>query len=167
MKNSTLLIIAVIILLAIALVVAAYALVTLNRSSQTANLTGTVTNLQPTTLPEDAVVTVQIQDVSRADAPAEIIGQQVFNGPGQLPIPFEIPYNPTQVKESHLYNVRAEIRDNAGVLLFTTDTAIPVITQGNPTENIEIQVVPAGGSVLRQVTPPNLRGYLDRLIISR
>jgi putative lipoprotein len=145
MKNSYLFIIFIVIILVIALAVAAYALVTLNRSGQTANLTGMVTYLQRSALPEDAVVTVQIQDVSRADTPAEIIGKQVLSSPGQPPIPFEIPYNPTGIEESHRYIVRAEIRDNAGTLLFTTDTAIPVITQNYPTEDIEIIVVPVGG----------------------
>ena len=144
MKKSSILIIFGVIALVIALAVAAYALTTLNRANQTANLTGTVTYLQPSPLPEDAVVTVQIQDVSKADAPAEIIGEQVLSSPGQPPIYFEIPFNPTEIEESHRYIVRAEIRDNAEVLLFTTDTAIPVITQGNPSENIEIIVVPAG-----------------------
>jgi len=145
MKKSSLLIIILGILLVIAFTITVYALLTLNRSGQTANLTGTVTYLQGSALPEDAVVTVQIQDVSRADAPAEIIGEQVLNSPGQPPIPFEIPYNPTQIKASRRYTVRAEIRDSAGALLFTTDSAIPVLSQGNPTENVEILVVPAGG----------------------
>jgi putative lipoprotein len=145
MKNNSLLIIFAAIVLVITLAVAIYALVTLNRSGQTANLTGRVTYLERSALPDDAVVTVQIQDVSQADAPALIIGEQVLNSPGQPPIPFEIPYNPTQIEENHRYIVRAEIRDNAGVLLFTTDTAIPVITQGNPDQEIEIIVVPVGG----------------------
>jgi uncharacterized lipoprotein YbaY len=133
------------IILVIALSVAAYALITLNRSGQTTNLTGTVSYLERIAIPEDAVVIVQIQDVSQADAPAEVIGEQVISNPGQPPIPFEIPYNPAQIEQSHRYIVRAEIRDNAGVLLFTTDTAIPVIAQGNPTQDIEIIVIPVGG----------------------
>lgn len=145
MKNTTLLIIIAVLLLVIAMAVAAYALVTLNRSNQTANLTGTVTMIQQISLPEDAIVTLQIQDVSRADAPAEIIGEQVLSSPGQPPIPFEIPYNPTQIEENHSYIVRAEITNNAGVLLFTTDTAIPVLTEGNPSKNVEIMVVPVEG----------------------
>jgi putative lipoprotein len=145
MKNTSLLIIIAILGLVIALAVAGYALVALNRSGQTANLTGMVTYFQQISLPEDAVVTVQIQDVSRADAPAVIVGEQVLSSPGQPPIPFEIPYNPTQIEESHRYIVRAEIRDNAGVLLFTTDTAISVLTEGNPSENVEIIVVPVEG----------------------
>lgn len=144
MKNTSTLVWIAIIILVIALAVAAYALMTLNRSGQTTNLTGNVSYLESIAIPEDVVVTVQIQDVSRADAPAEVIGVQVISSPGQPPIPFEIPYNPAQIEESHRYVVRAEIRDNAGALLFTTDTAIPVISQGNPTLDIEIIVVPVG-----------------------
>ena len=37
------------------------------------------------------------------------------------------------------------VRRDDGQLLSITDTAYPVITHGNPTEDVEVIVVPVGG----------------------
>ncbi|HEU4341211.1 MAG TPA: YbaY family lipoprotein [Candidatus Binatia bacterium] len=50
----------------------------------------------------------------------------------QVPIPFELKYNPSKIRKDRTYAVRATIR-SAGRMLFTTDTVHRVITQGNPT----------------------------------
>ena len=109
-------------------------------------MAGTVTYLQRIALPPDAVVTVRIEDVSRADAPAEVIGEQVIKTEGaQVPIPFEVPYDPGKIEDNHSYSLRVRIEDSAGKLLFTNDTSVPVITRGNPTQDIEVIVIPTGG----------------------
>jgi uncharacterized lipoprotein YbaY len=110
-----------------------------------AAVTGTVTYLQRIALPEDAVVQVEIRDTSLADAPAETIGVQVIHTNGrQVPIPYVVRYNPAVIVENHTYTMSARISDSEGNLLFINDTAIPVITNDNPTENVEILVVQTG-----------------------
>ncbi len=110
-----------------------------------AAVTGTVTYRQRIALPEDAVVTVQIQDTSRADAPAEVIGEQIIETNGrQVPIPYSVNYNPNAIVENHTYTMSARITDGQGKLLFINDTSIPVITRGNPATDLEIVVVPVG-----------------------
>ena len=108
-------------------------------------VTGEITYMQRIALPEDAVVNVQIQDTSRADAAAEAVGEQTIESPGQVPIPYEVCYDPSQIEDNHSYTMRARISDSQGNLLWINDTAIPVITNGNPTENVEIPVVQVGG----------------------
>jgi uncharacterized lipoprotein YbaY len=104
-----------------------------------AAVTGTVTYLQRIALPDDAVVNVQLQDVSKADAPAEVVGEQEFKTGGeQVPFPYKVEYKAGDIVDNHTYVVRAEIRDAAGKLLFTTTTAYPVITRGSPTQDVEI-----------------------------
>lgn len=111
------------------------------------SVTGTVTYRQRIALPPDAVVTVRVEDVSRADAPADLIGEQVIKTEGkQVPIPFTVAYDRADIEEGHRYNVGARIEDGSGKLLFISDTLIPVITGGKPTADIEIVVVPVGGS---------------------
>jgi uncharacterized lipoprotein YbaY len=111
-----------------------------------ASVTGNVTYLQRIALPDDAVVTVQLQDVSLADAPATVLGEQVIQTEGkQVPFAYSVPYDPQQIQDNHSYGMRATIADGAGNLLFTSTTAYPVITQGNPTSNVEI--------VVQQVAP--------------
>lgn len=105
-----------------------------------ATLTGTVTYLQRIALPPDAVVHVTLADVSLQDAPAQRIAEQTITEPGQVPIPFELSYDPEVIDPAHTYAVQARI--SAGDrLLFINTTAIHVITRGNPTA-IEVVVQP-------------------------
>jgi len=92
------------------------------------------------------VVTVRIEDVSKADTIAEVIGEQVIQTEGaQVPIPFEVAYDPDKIDETHSYSLRVRIEDGNGKLLFINDTSVPVITRGNPTQDIEVVVVQTGG----------------------
>src|SRR4030042_6615469 len=112
--------------------------------SSKAAVTGTVTYLLRIALPPEAVVTVRIEDVSKADVLAEVIGEQVIQTKGaQVPIPFSVPYDPDKIDDNHSYSLRVRIEDGSGKLLFINDTSIPVITRGNPTQDIEVILVPA------------------------
>ena len=112
-------------------------------SSGSDSVSGTITYLQKIALPDDAVITVQIQDTSLADAPATVIGEQVIKTEGrQVPFDFEVIYDPNEIQDNHSYTMSVRITDGAGKLLFINDTVIPVITRDNPTEEIEIIVVP-------------------------
>ncbi len=106
-----------------------------------ASVTGTVTYLQRIALPDDAVVKVQIYNASLADA-TEVLGEQIIETNGQqVPIPFDVAFNPDDINENLMYSVSARIEDSAENLLFISDTVTPVITQGNPTEDVEIMTV--------------------------
>lgn len=110
-----------------------------------AKVTGTVTYLEKIALPAGAVVGVNLLDVSKQDAPAVTIGEQVITTSGnQVPFPFEIKYNPTTIDPRYNYAVRASITVD-GKLWFISDTTYPVITRGNPS-TAEI--------VLKRVTTP-------------
>lgn len=107
-----------------------------------ATVSGTVTYLQRIALPPEATVTVRLQDVSRMDAPAILIGEQRIPAAGrQVPIPFEIAYDPAGIDERMTYTVSARI-EHDGRLLMVNDTAFPAITRGAPTSGIEVRVVP-------------------------
>ncbi|HVU11408.1 MAG TPA: YbaY family lipoprotein [Phototrophicaceae bacterium] len=105
-------------------------------------LTGTVTYRERMALPPDAVVRVQLQDVSVADAPSLLLGEQVIvtNG-AQVPIPFMVSYPASAIQDGHRYSVSARISDGQGNLLFITDTNVPVITDGSPTSDIQLNLV--------------------------
>lgn len=108
-------------------------------------VTGTVTYRERIALPLDAVITVQLQDVSLADAPAVVVGEQVIPAEGrQVPIPFAIPYDPAQIQPGRSYSLAARIEDGGGKLQFISDTRVPVLGDGAPPENVEIVVVPTG-----------------------
>lgn len=105
---------------------------------------GTATYLQRMALPPGAVFDAHMEDVSRADAPAETIGSVRIIGPGNPPIAFAIDIDPQQIDQRHRYSVRATITVD-GRLLFTTDRAYPVLTQGN-VSNVELLLRQTGGA---------------------
>jgi putative lipoprotein len=109
--------------------------------TRTAAITGTVTYRERIMLPPDALLTVRLQDVSRQDVPARLLGEQIYTTGGkQVPLPFEVPYNPDNIDERFSYSISARIEDGDGILRFISDTNNPVITRGSPTENVEVWV---------------------------
>ena len=94
---------------------------------------GTATYRERIALPPDAVFEATLEDVSKADAAAEVIGQARIERPGNPPIRFEITYDPARIISSHRYAVRARILVD-GKLFFTTDRSYPVLTGGQGNE---------------------------------
>jgi heat shock protein HslJ/uncharacterized lipoprotein YbaY len=108
-------------------------------------ITGVVTYRQRIALPDDAVVRVQLRDVSLMDVASQLLGEEVIQTSGrQVPFPYTVAYDPGQIDERHTYSMSARIEDGAGKLLFTSDTSVPVITHGAPSQDVEIVVVPVG-----------------------
>ena len=110
------------------------------------SITGTATYKERMALPPAAVFEASLEDVSRADAPATVVARERITSPGNPPIAFTITYDPATILPRNRYVVRARIvLDDK--LLFTSDTAVPVITQGNPTTvSILLRRVGAGTS---------------------
>lgn len=110
-----------------------------------ARVTGIVTYPQRIALLEDAVVTVQVEDTSLADAPTNVIGEQIISTPEQVPVPYDVCYDPAKIDQRFSYSMRVRITDSKGKLLWINDTHTPVITNGNPGENVEVRVIQVGG----------------------
>ena len=108
--------------------------------AETAELTGTITYRQRIALTPEAVVQVELRDVSRQDAEAPLVARRIIEKPGQVPIAFTLGYDAGAIDPRHAYAVSARITDR-GQLQFVTDTRVPVITNGAPTV-AEIVVVP-------------------------
>ena len=121
------------------------AMVLIAGCASTSTVTGTVTYREKITLPtQGVVVTVKVEDVSRADAPAITIGEQIIENPAhQVPIPFEIEYNPDDIDERYTYAMRVRIEVD-GELWFTNTTRHQVLTRGYPTSNVEVVLEKVG-----------------------
>jgi uncharacterized lipoprotein YbaY len=108
----------------------------------TATVTGTITYRPRIALPPNAIVKVSLQDVSLADAPAITLDEQTIPTNGkQVPIPFSLRYDPSQIKPNHSYAVSARILIN-GRLTWISTTRNSVITRGNPTSDVTVLVQP-------------------------
>ncbi|EJL09044.1 YbaY family lipoprotein [Pseudomonas chlororaphis] len=104
-----------------------------------ASLDGEVFYLQRIALPPAATLSVSLQDVSRADAPAVLLAEQKGPVKGQVPLPFHLSYDPAQVKPGHRYSVSARI-EVAGKLLFVTTEHNGVKLDGSDPQPLKIRV---------------------------
>ena len=89
-------------------------------------VTGTAAYKERITLPPNAALEVVLEDVSKADAKAEVLGRARIEQLGNPPFRFEIPYDPSHIDPHHRYAVRARIVVD-GKLLFINDRSYPVL----------------------------------------
>jgi putative lipoprotein len=95
-------------------------------------LAGSVIYRQRSALPPDALVRVTLEDVSRADAPAAPLAETtVETAGGQVPVSFEVAYDPASIDGHRRYTLRARI-ESGGRLLFANTRAYPVLTGADP-----------------------------------
>jgi len=104
-----------------------------------ASLDGEVFYLQRIALPPSATLSVSLQDVSLADAPAVVLDEQKGPIKGQVPLPFHLSYDPTQVKPGHRYSVSARIEGN-GELMFITTENHAVQLDGKDPQPLKVRV---------------------------
>lgn len=107
-----------------------------------ATLEGEAFYLQRIALPPSAVLTVSLQDVSLADAPAVALARQSGPITGQVPLPFKLEYDPAQVKPGHRYSVSARVEAD-GHLLFISTQHYGVTLDGKDEQPMRIRMDPA------------------------
>ncbi len=107
-----------------------------------ASLDGEVFYLQRMALPPTATLSVSLQDVSLADAPAHVLASQ--NGPikGQVPLAFHLQYDPRQIQPGHRYAVSARVEAD-GQLLFISTEQHTVRLDGKDPQPLRIRLNPA------------------------
>jgi putative lipoprotein len=110
---------------------------------------GTATFRERMALPPGAVLEATLEDVSRADAPAKVIGQTRVEHPRNPPIRFAIPYDPARIDPRRRYAVRARILVDEKPF-FVTDQNYPVLTggKGNEVELMLRRAASPGGATI-------------------
>lgn len=102
------------------------------QDGETLTVTGDLTYLQRIALEPDSTATVVLEDISRADASATVVAEQVIDlGDEQVPIPFELVADRSELDDRFTYSVRGTITGADGDLRWTTDTVNLV----DPTED--------------------------------
>ncbi len=92
---------------------------TLPAMADTTVLRGTVNYLERMALPNGATVIVQLADVSRADAPAEIIAEDRITGAKGSPVPYRLSFDHARIDLRHRYALQARIVDGDRLLFIT------------------------------------------------
>ncbi|MBP6786096.1 MAG: YbaY family lipoprotein [Candidatus Promineofilum sp.] len=112
-------------------------------------LTGNVFYIERIALQPDALITVELQDVSAGTT--NVIATRDINAEGrQVPIPFELPYDPTAIDPAGTYLLSARVSEG-GQIVFSSPTGVPVLTNGAPTSNVELLVSQAAVSPMVDV----------------
>ena len=94
-------------------------------------VSGSVFYRERMAMPTGAVLRVSLLDVSRADAAADVLAGLEVADPGNVPIDFELTYDPALIDDRGTYAVRATI-DVDGTLWWTSTEAHLVLTEGRP-----------------------------------
>ncbi|WP_218239903.1 YbaY family lipoprotein [Comamonas fluminis] len=83
-------------------------------------------------LPPDAVLVVEVQDTSRADAPAQTIAQQAIRLQNlNPPYSYKVSVDPAKLNPAAQYTITARVSsDGDKKLIFINDVANPVLTRG-------------------------------------
>ena len=107
-----------------------------------ARISGQVVYHEQMNMPPGTTIRVTLEDVSRADALAEVLSEQIITPDSGVPVPFALQYDPNKIDQRFSYVLRAQIRDAQDKLLWTTTTHTGVLTRGFPSDDIQLVVQP-------------------------
>lgn len=111
-----------------------------NASAEEKKVAGEVSYRERIALPPNAVLTVELADLSLADQPAAIVAKQVVDPAGQVPIAFELVFDPAVVRPETNYALQARITvDDA--LWFATGERVSVDPLAQEADQIELTLV--------------------------
>ncbi len=89
----------------------------------------------------DGILTVELQDVSLADAPAKVIAKSIGQAI-KFPMAFAIKYQPGDFVDGMRYSLQATIRNKKNDLLYINDVHVGVTPVGvQRTTNIDVPVI--------------------------
>ena len=103
-------------------------------------LSGTITYPTRLALPRSAIVDVSLISISDDPSPI-VIAAHRFQAGGQVPIRFELPYEPSRIVSGRKYGLRARILVD-GALWFVNEQPVPAFA-GNRAGGVQIVVRPA------------------------
>jgi len=107
-------------------------------------LRGTVNYKQRIALVPGAVINIKLVDASAADAPAITIAEQNIAHTGQVPVPFLVRYDAGSIRARRRYELQARIEID-GKLRWINTTAVPVLSEGAPMDQVEVWVEMVSG----------------------
>ncbi len=101
--------------------------------SRLSSVTGRIVGPQGDTTPAGATAEVMVVDSAGAQIGGSIVK-------AQLPMQFEAPFKPANIDPSTIYRLEVTIKDAQKNVVFKTSRPYQVLTQGNPTYHLEIEV---------------------------
>ncbi len=107
-----------------------------------ANLQGKIFCDNCAPLEKGAIVRVQLLDSAIADAPAQILSEQIIQGPQSFPIKYKMHYWDSQIKLPDFTGVFVTIRQD-GKLIYWTDTNNAPFANGAKPKSFDVKLAKA------------------------
>jgi uncharacterized lipoprotein YbaY len=92
-------------------------------------------------MPQGTTIEIKVTDVAGTQVGGAWMDAKAA-GKTQFPVAFEAPYNPQIAGTDDAFFLTVTIKDGAGTLTFETSQPLGVLTQGNPTYHLEVEVAP-------------------------
>lgn len=129
-------------LAALAITMTALPVVAQDDAAAPAVVSGTILLPEGAILPDGAVVNVEIQDTSRADAMAVTISTLSMEAPGaSAPIPFALSLLPVALPDQGVYTLSLRIDSPDGTLLYINDWVTPAIDESGPITDVVAELI--------------------------
>jgi uncharacterized lipoprotein YbaY/heat shock protein HslJ len=132
--------------------------------NEEATLSGTVSYSKLATLPSGSLIEIQIRDISKEDAPYEIVayGNIVTDG-GDTTVPFEITYSLKNIYSNRVYAVFARATTGSE-LKGVTDYPIPLFKNEIPIKTVDLTLSVASEKDNGVIKPIDLEGKRFRIV---
>lgn len=114
-------------------------------------LTGTATIDQLTTLPRGLSLVVKLVDMTDAASLPVIVAESTQPAPQILPLTVAQAYDPAKIEPGHHYGLQVALQAET-LVLYGTESPIPVLTHGEPTKGLKFELV-RGGQPAADVPP--------------
>jgi putative lipoprotein len=101
-------------------------------------VTGSVFYRERIALTPDAVLQVDVVESVSPGGTETVVGTQTIQSPGQVPIAFSVAVPSERIRPDATYTLRARITD--GGRAYVTPAPIPVLTQGHPSQDVQVLV---------------------------
>jgi putative lipoprotein len=105
-------------------------------------VTGSVFYRERVALTPAAVLQVEVVESGGQAGAETVVAQQTYTNPGQVPLRFSVTVPGERIRPEATYLIRARITD--GSRTFSAAQAMPVLTQGNPHQDVQV-LVRSGG----------------------
>lgn len=124
-----------------------------SREKSSSYITGTINYRMPINLESGTVLELRLTDVSVSDGAALVVAQQTVKELPTLPFRYSLPYDAAKINPEHRYTIDTRIVSN-NQLLFATDTAYQVLTQGNSNQR-DMTVIDLGTNDTASTSEPS------------
>ncbi len=105
-------------------------------------VTGSVTYRERIALSPAAVLLVEVVEAGAQAGTESVVAQQTYQNPGQVPLRFSVKVPGERIRPEATYLLRARITD--GSRNFSAAQPMPVMTLGNPSQDVQV-LVRSGG----------------------